>query len=313
MSYAVVQTELTELPIEALRRAFRHVPGLTALDAQVLGNDAFGILVKDFPLENATAMQGALRSEGIETEIVETARLPAMPPAKQLRRLSCSEAGLELFDPLGRGFVVAWQHVMHQPNGPGFQRFRHQCVVGVRECFAAQRPRLVPRHAVVIAQDTHQLGYPDRGVSVVEVNGHFVGQIVQRWVLSEMTLYQVLDGCSDKEILLLQPQFASCGCAVVGIKHPGNVFVFVLCAGRACVVASVECPQINMRRCDGLPQTQRADFLGTVARNHHVVGFSVYLPCALPDGFAIHMLNPATKPDRIHDVCARKFPGCAVL
>lgn len=112
MSYAVVQKELSALPIEALRRAFRHVPGLTALDAQVLGNDAFGILVKDFPLENATAMQGALRSEGIETEIVETARLPAMPPMKQLRRLSCSEAGLELFDPLGRGFVVAWQHVM---------------------------------------------------------------------------------------------------------------------------------------------------------------------------------------------------------
>jgi hypothetical protein len=112
MSYAVVQKELTELPIDALRRAFRHVPGLTALDAQVIGNDAFGILVKDFPLENATAMQGALRGEGIETEIVETAQLPLMPPTKQLRRLGCSEAGLELFDPLGRSFVVAWQHVM---------------------------------------------------------------------------------------------------------------------------------------------------------------------------------------------------------
>lgn len=112
MSYAVVQTQLTDLPIEALRRAFRHVPGLTALDAQVLGNDAFGILVKDFPLENATAMQGALRGEGIETEIVKTAQLPSMPQAKQMRRLGCSEAGLELFDPLGRSFVVGWQHVM---------------------------------------------------------------------------------------------------------------------------------------------------------------------------------------------------------
>ena len=82
------------------------------MDAHTLGNDAFGILVKNFPMENAVAMQGALRGEGVETEVVDEKQLPALPQTKFVNRLSCSEAGLEIFDPTGRSFVIEWGHVM---------------------------------------------------------------------------------------------------------------------------------------------------------------------------------------------------------
>ena len=117
MSYAVMQKELMPLSLEVLQRAFRAVPGLTAFDAHTIRNDAFGILVKNFPKESAVAMQGALRSEGIETEIVDQNLLPSMPQTKFVNRLACSEAGLEIYDPIGRSFLVEWGHVMLMAAG----------------------------------------------------------------------------------------------------------------------------------------------------------------------------------------------------
>ena len=93
------------------------MPGLTPLDAHTLRNDAFGILVKNFPMDSAVAMQGALRREGVETEVVDEKQLPALPQTKFVNRLSCSEAGLEIFDPIGRSFVIEWGHVMFVTAG----------------------------------------------------------------------------------------------------------------------------------------------------------------------------------------------------
>lgn len=118
MPYSVLQAELNPPAFDKLRRAFRSVPGLTELDAHTLGQDAFGILVKNFPIENAMALQGALRREGVETVVVDQAQLPALPTTKFVHRLTCTEAGLEIFDPLGRSFIVAWGHVMLVAAGP---------------------------------------------------------------------------------------------------------------------------------------------------------------------------------------------------
>ena len=118
MPCSVLQTDLNPPSLDQLRRAFRTVPGLTELDAHTLGQDAFGILVKNFPIENAMALQGALRREGVETEVVDQAQLPSLPPTKFVHRLNCTGAGLEIFDPLGRSFVVAWSHVMLVAAGP---------------------------------------------------------------------------------------------------------------------------------------------------------------------------------------------------
>ena len=64
MSYAVMQRDLEPPSIEQLKIAFRGLPGLTEMDAHVLGKDAFGVLVKGFTLEKATQLQANLAAPG---------------------------------------------------------------------------------------------------------------------------------------------------------------------------------------------------------------------------------------------------------
>lgn len=82
------------------------------MDAPILGADAFGILVKNFTEQQAAVLQGTLRIEGVETEIVDHSHLPALPPAKVVNRLECLPQHLLVYDPVGRSFPVAWPHVM---------------------------------------------------------------------------------------------------------------------------------------------------------------------------------------------------------
>lgn len=111
LRHAVLQTDLSPPGHDQLLRAFRAVPGLTPYDASILGNDAFGVLVKNFSAEQAAALHSALRSEEIETEIVEQSLLPEMPPANFVQRLECAPEHLLVFDPLGNSFPLEWRHV----------------------------------------------------------------------------------------------------------------------------------------------------------------------------------------------------------
>jgi hypothetical protein len=112
MPYAVLQTELGKPTIEQMGRAFRSVPGLTPMDAHILGNDAFGVLVKNFSEPQSIALQGALRIEGVETEIVDQSLLPVLPAKHIVHRLDCAPEHLMIYDPAGRGFALEWRHVM---------------------------------------------------------------------------------------------------------------------------------------------------------------------------------------------------------
>ena len=112
MTYAVLQTELAIPPVEKLKRAFRSVKFLTELDAHTLANDAFGILVKRLSFEQASALKGALLTEGIETEVVEEPRLPTLAQTKFVHRLECSPDGLLVYDPLNRSFTLEWKHII---------------------------------------------------------------------------------------------------------------------------------------------------------------------------------------------------------
>ena len=111
MPVAVLQTNLNRPSIEQLKRAFAHVPGLTAADAYILGQDAYGVLVKDFSTEQAIAIQRALRSEGIETEIVDHGLLPPIPPSKHVQRFDITPEHLVIYDPLNRTFALEWKHI----------------------------------------------------------------------------------------------------------------------------------------------------------------------------------------------------------
>lgn len=117
MPYAILQTDLTPPALDQLKQAFRSVDFLTDVDAHTLGSDAFGILVKNLTADHAASLQGALRTEGVETEIVDQRALPEMPPTKFVGRLDCLPEGLMIYDPLGRGFQLEWGHLMMIASG----------------------------------------------------------------------------------------------------------------------------------------------------------------------------------------------------
>ncbi|MBI5385305.1 MAG: hypothetical protein HZA90_11545 [Verrucomicrobia bacterium] len=112
MPFALLQVDLNPPDIERLKRAFRSVDFLTELDAHTLADDGFGILVKNLAPEDAAALCGALRTEGVATEIVDQRALPEMPPTKLVTRLDCQPEALQVYDPLGRVFPLQWGHIL---------------------------------------------------------------------------------------------------------------------------------------------------------------------------------------------------------
>lgn len=112
MKYSLVQAALEAPAVEKLQRAFKCVSFLAPMDAWAVANDAFGILLNHLEENDAARLQGALRAEGIETEIVSENDLGALPQGKQLRQVSITPEALMLFDPLGRSFPLEWRHIL---------------------------------------------------------------------------------------------------------------------------------------------------------------------------------------------------------
>ena len=101
-----MQTGLEPPSVEQLRSAFAQVPGLTALDVNILGGDAFGVLAKGLEGEQAEAMRSALAAEGFEAEVVEDAALPELPPPVKLGKVTLTPAAFVTDNLVGRG--TAW-------------------------------------------------------------------------------------------------------------------------------------------------------------------------------------------------------------
>jgi hypothetical protein len=110
--FAVLQKDLNPPSREALARACARVPGLTAADAGMIHQDAFGILLKDFPQAGALAFHEALLEEGVDTEVVEQRALPVLPMGRTVPRLDAEAAGLRVHDALGRATLVPWEELM---------------------------------------------------------------------------------------------------------------------------------------------------------------------------------------------------------
>jgi len=108
MRYAVVQLELAPLPADALRRAFAQSQSLRAQDAAVAARDASGILARALSQHDALTISGCLNEMGIATEAVAQDALSKLPPAKLTSRIDCLEAGMVLYDALGRRRLVDW-------------------------------------------------------------------------------------------------------------------------------------------------------------------------------------------------------------
>ena len=149
---------------------------------------------------------------------------------------------------------MARQERLDQSDRPGFQRFRHQGVVGIGEDPLTLRPGRCPEHAMLVTEQAHQLGDSDGRVCVVEVDGDLVGQIVEMVVLFQVVEDDVLQGGGDEEVLLPQAEFATGRRTIIRIEDPGNVLKTVLEFGGACVVAEIEGVEVDVSRCGRFPQ-----------------------------------------------------------
>jgi hypothetical protein len=154
MGYTILQQGAKPPTVEQLKRALGGVPGLLAPDANMHCKETFGIIVRNFSGPQAAALQAGLKTEGIETEIVEDASLPALPVIKVVRRLDCVPEALMIYDPYGRKFPVEWGHVMLIAAGSvrqaTFERKRTE-VVDTKITFA---------HGIIPVQErTVKVGY----------------------------------------------------------------------------------------------------------------------------------------------------------
>lgn len=111
MKYALLQKTLETPPLESLKAAFRGSGVLTPVDAQIVANDAFGILVQRLALDRAQWLQASLANVGVEVEVVPEGSLPQLAPAKFIRRLDLTAERLVTYDPLDRPVPVEWRHV----------------------------------------------------------------------------------------------------------------------------------------------------------------------------------------------------------
>jgi len=112
MNYAVVQKDLEPPRLDQLRAAFREVHGLTEIDAHMMGNDAFGVLVKGFDADRAQSLAAALARQGFASEVVAESELPELPQARQVHRFDCLPDALLIYDPLNRSFPLPWANVL---------------------------------------------------------------------------------------------------------------------------------------------------------------------------------------------------------
>jgi hypothetical protein len=111
MGYTLLQKTSVGPTFDQLKRAFASVPGFTAYDAATFCKEPFGIIVRNFTRPQTEALQSGLKAQGVETEIIEDAQLPAVPATKLIRKLECPADALMIYDPYGRKFPVAWDQL----------------------------------------------------------------------------------------------------------------------------------------------------------------------------------------------------------
>src|SRR5262245_44663219 len=111
MSHLLLQTEATPPTAAQLKDAFRAIKGLTAVDADKVARQAYGILVRGLSAQDAATLQFNLRGQGVTTEVLPETQVPALPEPKYTRRLELQPDALLVYDAIGRPIPVPWAQV----------------------------------------------------------------------------------------------------------------------------------------------------------------------------------------------------------
>jgi len=113
-------------------------------------------------------------------------------------------------------------------------------VVGVGKRARDDRPGRLPRESVHVVEKPLELDDRDRGVGVVELDGHLLRELVPVLVAPAEAADDVLERAGDEEVLLDEAELLAALGVVVGIEHLGDGLTGVLVAHRLLVTAAVE-------------------------------------------------------------------------
>ena len=141
---------------------------------------------------------------------------------------------------------VPGQKPLEQGDGPFFQGFAQQGMVGITEGSDRNFPSFVPSYMFFVDEYTHQLSDGDGGVGVIELDGDFIGECVEIVVGLQVAADDVGDGASDEEIFLFEAQLFAGLVLVIWVEHFGDDFRVVFVNDRGLVVAVVEEGEVKL-------------------------------------------------------------------
>lgn len=164
VGYALLQTKLSRLDVEALERAFATGRGLTPADARFVADDAFGILARELSMEDALFLQQSLGAEGIDIEVTPESDLPRLSDPQLFDFVECTPVALVIYDPLERTTRVPWPSVSIIAAGYDQREMKLELLVGDGEArFQSTLERLLfarmPQYVDAIEPDNSGESY----------------------------------------------------------------------------------------------------------------------------------------------------------
>jgi hypothetical protein len=105
--YALMNRNAEPVEQDTFARAFRGVPGLTPVDAKLIGHPECGTLVRTLTLDQAIVLQTNLKSVGTQTEVVAEMSLPVLPEARTVHSLEFSADTVTICDAMQRNTIIA--------------------------------------------------------------------------------------------------------------------------------------------------------------------------------------------------------------
>ena len=148
---------------------------------------------------------------------------------------------------------MAGQNLGEKTLTPGFQCLRQKRMIGVGKSFSDQGPSLVPRHLFNVHQNTKKFQNRHCWVSIIELNHHFVGELIPSIVIPAITGDHVLQRAGYKKVLLNQAEFLSILSLIIWIKNFGNGFHHRFFTDRFHIASLIKHIQIKLFRGLGLP------------------------------------------------------------
>ena len=113
-------------------------------------------------------------------------------------------------------------------------------------------------------------------MGVVQLHRKEAGKLAKGTPAFFVQADQILHGGAGENVFLLQTQKPALVVPVVWVEHAGDVLRAVFVQARLVVFVVVEQRKVKLVQAFGLPQAQRADGIGLVAEDGHIVGHGLY-------------------------------------